>query len=229
MRRILGIAWKDLLVRFASPTELLFFIVLPVIFAFIVSGFASSQGGGGDNRIVVLVVNQDGGALSSELVQTLEGSKSVRPEVLDATEAARALRRRRRAGPAHHPGRLRGQPAGRPAGGSGLATRADQRQRPGRPAGHPGRRGPGQPGPVGGQRQRAGGRAGAPLCQRGRARRLLRRQPGGCPGAVRQRAAAPGGRGSRRRTSRSSTTARCRARPARCWSGCSSPCWARPA
>jgi ABC-2 type transport system permease protein len=88
MHRILGIAWKDLLVRFASPTELLFFIVLPVIFAFIVSGFASSQGGDGDNRIVVLVVNQDATALSQELVQTLSGSKSVRPEALDALEAA---------------------------------------------------------------------------------------------------------------------------------------------
>jgi ABC-2 type transport system permease protein len=88
MRRILGIAWKDLLVRFASPTELLFFIVLPVIFAFIVSGFASSQGGDGDNRIVVLLVNQDATTLSQELVQTLAGSKSVRPEVLDAAEAA---------------------------------------------------------------------------------------------------------------------------------------------
>lgn len=88
MRRILSIAWKDLLVRFANPIELLFFIVLPVIFALIVSGFASSQGGQGDNRIVVLVVNQDGGALSSELVQTLAGSASVRPELLDATAAA---------------------------------------------------------------------------------------------------------------------------------------------
>ncbi len=88
MRRLLGIAWKDLLLRFASPTELLFFIVLPVIFAFIVSGFASSQGGDGDNRIVVLVVNQDATALSQELVQTLESSRSVRPETLDAAEAA---------------------------------------------------------------------------------------------------------------------------------------------
>lgn len=88
MRRILGIAWKDLLVRFSSPTELLFFIVLPVLFAFIVSGFASSQGGDGDNRIVVLVVDQDATALSQELVQTLAGSKSVRPEALEAAEAA---------------------------------------------------------------------------------------------------------------------------------------------
>jgi ABC-2 type transport system permease protein len=88
MRRILGIAWKDILVRFANPVELLFFIVLPVIFAVIVSGFASGQGGDGDNRIAVLVVNQDGGALSNDLVQTLAASKVVRPELLDATAAA---------------------------------------------------------------------------------------------------------------------------------------------
>jgi ABC-2 type transport system permease protein len=88
MRRILSIAWKDTLVRFASPSELLFFIVLPVIFAVIVSGFASGPSGG-DNRIVVLIVNQDGGALSSELVQTLAESNAVRPELLDAAAAAK--------------------------------------------------------------------------------------------------------------------------------------------
>ena len=90
MRRVLGIARKDLLIRFASPTELLFFIVLPVIFVFIVSGFASGQGGG-NNRIVLLVVDQDATALSQELVQTLAGSKSVRPEALDAAAAAQAF------------------------------------------------------------------------------------------------------------------------------------------
>ncbi len=88
MRRVLGIAWKDLLVRFATPMELLFFIVLPVIFAFIVSGFASGQGGDGDNRIVALVVDQDATTLSQELVQTLAGSQSVRPVTLGAAAAA---------------------------------------------------------------------------------------------------------------------------------------------
>jgi ABC-2 type transport system permease protein len=91
MRRIVGIAWKDLLVRFSSPVELLFFIVLPVIFALVVSGFASGQGGDADRRIVVLVVNQDGGALSSELVRTLAGSTSIRPEVLEAAAATKAF------------------------------------------------------------------------------------------------------------------------------------------
>lgn len=90
MRRILSIAWKDLLVRFANPIELLFFIVLPVIFSVIVSGFATGQGDA-DRRIVVLVVDQDGGALSGELVQTLASSDAVRPDMLDAAAAARAF------------------------------------------------------------------------------------------------------------------------------------------
>jgi ABC-2 type transport system permease protein len=86
MRRILSIAWKDTLVRFANPSELLFFIVLPVIFAVIVSGFAS--GPSGDRRILVLVVDQDSSALSSELTQLLAASTAVRVDLLDASAAA---------------------------------------------------------------------------------------------------------------------------------------------
>lgn len=87
MNRILNIARKDTLLRFASPSELLFFIVLPVIFTMVVSNFASGQASR-DNRIAVLVVNQDGGALSQDLVQVLTDGGSVRPETLDAAAAA---------------------------------------------------------------------------------------------------------------------------------------------
>ena len=138
MSRILSIAWKDTLLRFASPSELLFFIVLPVIFSLIVSGFATGQGNG-DNRIVVLVVEQDGGALSSDLVQTLASRrKACGPRCWTQMQPP-SVRRRRRAGPAHHPGRLRGQPAGRPAGGPGACSSnrptptAWPRSRPSRP------------------------------------------------------------------------------------------------
>lgn len=87
MNRILNIARKDTLLRFASPSELLFFIVLPVVFTMVVSNFASGQANS-DNRIAVLVVNQDGGALSQDLVQVLTDGGSVRPETLDAAAAA---------------------------------------------------------------------------------------------------------------------------------------------
>ena len=87
MNRILSIAWKDTLLRFASPMELLFFLILPVIFSLIIGGFATDQGNV-DNRIAVLVVNQDNSALSGDLVKALESTDSVRPEVLPANEAA---------------------------------------------------------------------------------------------------------------------------------------------
>jgi ABC-2 type transport system permease protein len=90
MSRILNIARKDILLRFASPIELLFFLILPVIFSVIVGGFASGPSTG-DNRIVVLVVNQDGGGVSNDLVQALEASGSIRPEVLVADAAAQAF------------------------------------------------------------------------------------------------------------------------------------------
>jgi len=142
MSRILNIAWKDTLLRFASPSELLFFLFLPVLFILIVSGFATGQGSG-DNRIVVLVVNEDGGALSTNLVHTLETSKSVRPEVLTADQAAKTF-----------DDRLRDRTARRPALGAGATGHAVQCQLPGRRASDPSRGGPGQPGAGGGERQR---------------------------------------------------------------------------
>lgn len=42
MKKIFAIAWKDALVRFTSPWEWVFFIVLPVIFTFLLAGGAPS-------------------------------------------------------------------------------------------------------------------------------------------------------------------------------------------
>jgi hypothetical protein len=38
MKKIFAIAWKDAIVRFASSSELLFFIVLPLVFTFLLAG-----------------------------------------------------------------------------------------------------------------------------------------------------------------------------------------------
>ncbi len=38
MKKIFAIAWKDTIVRFASKSELLFFIVLPMLFTFLLAG-----------------------------------------------------------------------------------------------------------------------------------------------------------------------------------------------
>lgn len=90
MQRILAIAWKDLRVRFASPAEWLFFIILPVFFIMAIAGFASGPNNG-DYRITVLAVDEDSSALSRKLLDTLNASDSVRVEPLAAAAAQKAF------------------------------------------------------------------------------------------------------------------------------------------
>jgi ABC-2 type transport system permease protein len=87
MRQIIAIAWKDTLVRFSSRSELLFFIVLPVVFTLVLSGGLAKLGQG-DSRVPVLVVDDDHSALSAELVHTLDASSSVRTVGASAAQAA---------------------------------------------------------------------------------------------------------------------------------------------
>ena len=79
MHKILAIIRKDTLLRFSSWTEWLFFLIMPVAFTVILSG-----GTGGptdfDNRIRLVVVDQAQSALSTELIQTIEDSESIRPD-----------------------------------------------------------------------------------------------------------------------------------------------------
>jgi ABC-2 type transport system permease protein len=92
MHKILAIMRKDILLRFASPIELIFFLALPILFTYIVAGFSSTQGG--DNRIPVLVVNEDHSALAGELLARLTQSAAVRPlETTRADAEARFLQR----------------------------------------------------------------------------------------------------------------------------------------
>jgi ABC-2 type transport system permease protein len=84
MSKIWAIAWKDALLRFSERSELLFFIVLPVFFTMLIGG---ATGGGADDRVPLLVVNEDGGALASELLATLETSGAVRVEARTLAEA----------------------------------------------------------------------------------------------------------------------------------------------
>ena len=54
MRKIITIIRKDTLVRFASASEWLFFIILPVVFTFIIGG-GFGDPPGADNRLRLLV------------------------------------------------------------------------------------------------------------------------------------------------------------------------------
>ena len=85
MQKIWAMMWKDARVRFSSRSELLFFLVLPLLFTVILGG--AQFGGDGDNRIPVLVVNEDSGEMADELLALLTASKTVRPELVAAAEA----------------------------------------------------------------------------------------------------------------------------------------------
>lgn len=85
MRKIFAIAWKDAITRFASPSELLFFIVLPVFFTFILAGGTPS--GDQDPRADLLVVDEANTAVSLQIIDELENSTAVRPELATRAEA----------------------------------------------------------------------------------------------------------------------------------------------
>jgi len=55
MLKIFAIGWKDNIVRFSARSELLFFLVLPLVFTFLLGG----AGVGGSSQIAILVVDQD--------------------------------------------------------------------------------------------------------------------------------------------------------------------------
>ena len=85
MKKIFAIAWKDAIIRFASSSELLFFIVLPVVFTFLLAGGAPS--GDEDPRIGLLVVDESKTSISQQVIDELENSTAVRPELLTREEA----------------------------------------------------------------------------------------------------------------------------------------------
>ena len=85
MKKIFAIVWKDAIVRFSSPSELLFFIVLPLVFTFLLAGGTPS--GDEDPRIGMLVVDEAKTTISQQIILELENSSAVSPEVVAREEA----------------------------------------------------------------------------------------------------------------------------------------------
>lgn len=85
MKKIIAIAWKDAIIRFSSSSELLFFIILPLVFTFLLAGGTPS--GDDDPRIELLVVDEANTAISRQIIGELENSTAVRPDVLSREEA----------------------------------------------------------------------------------------------------------------------------------------------
>jgi ABC-2 type transport system permease protein len=86
MAKIIAIAWKDTLLTFSSRSQLLFFIILPVVFTYLlVIAFAGNQEGG---RVALAIVDQDGSQLSAALIEALSAGGTAAPQVLPEEEAA---------------------------------------------------------------------------------------------------------------------------------------------
>ena len=84
MKKLFAIIVKDTLVRFTSPMEWIFFLVLPIIFTLVIG---ASAGPSGDSRVKLYVVDQANNSLSENLISALEKSSSVNPLVKTLDEA----------------------------------------------------------------------------------------------------------------------------------------------
>ena len=93
MKKILAIAWKDTIIRFASSWELLFFIILPVVITFLLAGGAPS--GNEDPRIPLVVVDEAKTSISEQIVAELEHSTAVHPELATREDAQTQFDNRR--------------------------------------------------------------------------------------------------------------------------------------
>ncbi len=85
MKKLFAIAWKDAVIRFSTLAELLFFIILPIVFTLIMAGGTPS--GEGDPRIRLVVVDQAQTSVSQGILAELEKSTAVWPDVLSLEEA----------------------------------------------------------------------------------------------------------------------------------------------
>ncbi|HSG41531.1 MAG TPA: ABC transporter permease [Anaerolineales bacterium] len=85
MKKIFAIAWKDAIIKFASKSEWLFFLILPITFTFLISGGVPS--GEEDNRIRLLVVDEAQTSISQQIISELENSTAVRAEIVERDEA----------------------------------------------------------------------------------------------------------------------------------------------
>lgn len=91
MRKIIALAIKDVFLRFSSRSELLFFLILPIIFTFALSGGFGAGPGSSGNGLPMLVVNEDQTPLAQEFITTLDASTAVAVTITSAEEAAESF------------------------------------------------------------------------------------------------------------------------------------------
>jgi ABC-2 type transport system permease protein len=91
LQRIAAIIQKDTILRFSSRTELLFFLILPVIFTALLGGGVNFGDGDGDSRLRVPAVIEDSGPAAAALLDALAESATVRFEPMTRGEAEALL------------------------------------------------------------------------------------------------------------------------------------------
>jgi len=93
MKKIFAIAWKDAIIRFTGSSELIFFIILPIIFTYLLAGGTPSADD--DNRVRLVVVDQANTPVSQEIIAELDKSTAVRPDKLTLDKAEEQFSQRR--------------------------------------------------------------------------------------------------------------------------------------
>jgi len=94
MKKIFAIAWKDAVIRFASSSELIFFIILPLVFTFLLAG-GTPSGNPSNNRVRLIVVDLADTSISDEIIAELANSTAVYPEEMSLADAEEEFSARR--------------------------------------------------------------------------------------------------------------------------------------
>lgn len=92
LSKIVAITIKDSLIRFSSGSELLFFLILPIVFTLLLSGSFTDVGSEtGTTASRVVVVDEDGTHLANALIDSIANSEMIEIESQNLTTAQAAL------------------------------------------------------------------------------------------------------------------------------------------
>jgi ABC-2 type transport system permease protein len=91
MRKIFAIAKNDIKLEFSNQNELIFFLVLPMLFTWIIgltmqSMFTEGEASS-DTRTPLTIINEDNGEIAADLIAIIDQSDLIRPLEIDAETA----------------------------------------------------------------------------------------------------------------------------------------------
>ena len=97
MKKLMNVAWKDLIITFRDPAALIMMLVTPfaltLVMAFAFGGLGGSNSNTGISKIPVVIVNHDSGQLGPvfvEVFQSADLADLVQPTIMTDDAAARA-------------------------------------------------------------------------------------------------------------------------------------------